>query len=228
MDGTAPIILGADNGRIYCGSVTLTVTDEYLDTVTLNGNSVQLTDGKLILNPKNGEQTVTATDKAGNTASLTVKINDGHAYGQWISNGNGTHTRICRFNTQHTETENCFGGKATCTDRAKCEVCGAEYGELDANNHTNLVYVPAKAASEYSEGNIEYRYCTGCGKYYRNASATEEIDKADTVINKLPHTQKPTQTGDTNSLVLWLALLFISGSTAVGTTVIIKRKKRCI
>ena len=127
--------------------------------------------------------------------------------------------------TEHT------GGKATCKDKAKCEVCGAEYGELDPKDHTNLKHFPAKAETKTTEGNIEYWYCSGCKKYYKDATATQEIKQADTVTAKLPGgTVKPgadksPQTGDNSNLLLWIALLFISGGAAIGTTVVSRKKK---
>ena len=78
------------------------------------------------------------------------------------------------------------GGTATCKDKAKCEVCGESYGELDANNHTDLKHFPAVAATKTAEGNIEYWYCGGCGKYFADKAAAKEITKADTVTPKLP------------------------------------------
>ena len=121
--------------------------------------------------------------------------------------------------TEHT------GGKATCEDKAKCEVCGAEYGELDAKNHTNLKHFPATAATKTIEGNIEYWYCEGCGKYYSDKDGTKEIKKADTVTAKLKDDSKSPQTGDTSNLALWIALLFVSGGAAIGTTVVSRKKK---
>ena len=121
--------------------------------------------------------------------------------------------------TEHT------GGKATCKDKAKCEVCGAEYGELDAKNHTNLKHFPATAATKTTEGNIEYWYCEGCGKYYSDKDGTKEIKKADTVTAKLKDDSKFPQTGDTSNLALWIALLFVSGGAAIGTTVVSRKKK---
>mgnify|MGYP001121708182 CR=1 FL=1 len=118
--------------------------------------------------------------------------------------------------TDHT------GGKATCKDKAKCEVCGAEYGEPDPKNHPDLKHIPAKAATKATEGNIEYWYCDGCGKYYSDKDGTKEIKKADTVTAKLPQTP---QTGDTSNFDLWLALLFVSGGAAIGTTVVSRKKK---
>ncbi len=117
------------------------------------------------------------------------------------------------------------GGKATCKDKAKCEICGAEYGELDPKNHTNLKHFPAKAATKTTEGNIEYWYCEGCGKYFSDKGGTKEIKKADTVTAKLKDDSKSPQTGDTSNLALWLALLFVSGCVAIGTTAVSRKKK---
>ena len=187
-----------------------------------------------------------------------------HNWGAWTQNSDEkTHTRICKRDTSHTETENCIdankdhkcdicdyiisecaddnkdhkcdycgkkltehtGGKATCKDKAKCEVCGAEYGELDAKNHTDLKHFPATAATKTTEGNIEYWYCEGCGKYYSDKDGTKEIKKADTVTAKLKDDSKSPQTGDTSNLALWIALLFVSGGAAIGTTVVSRKKK---
>ena len=187
-----------------------------------------------------------------------------HDWGAWTQNSDEkTHTRICKRDTSHTETENCIdankdhkcdicdyiisecaddnkdhkcdycgkkltehtGGKATCKDKAKCEVCGAEYGELDAKNHTNLKHFQATAATKTTEGNIEYWYCEGCGKYYSDKDGTKEIKKADTVTAKLKDDSKSPQTGDNFNLALWLSLLLVSGGAAIGTTVVSRKKK---
>ena len=52
-----------------------------------------------------------------------------HNWGAWTSNGNGTHTRTCQRDSRHTETENCSGGSATCTNAAICASCGGSYGK---------------------------------------------------------------------------------------------------
>ena len=154
---------------------------------------------------------------------MTVTVNDGHTFGEWTSNGDGTHTRQCTADgCNGLETKDCSGGTATCTEKAVCEVCGKAYGELDPKNHTDLMHIPTKAATEDSEGNIEYWYCSGCDKYYSDKDGTKEIKKADTVTAKLP---KSPPTGDTSNLMLWIALLFISGGVVTGTTVISKKKK---
>ena len=120
---------------------------------------------------------------------------------------------------------NHIGGKETCRDKAVCEVCGKSYGKLDPKNHTDLKHFPAKAASEDADGNIEYWYCSGCNKYYSDKDGTKEIAKADTVTAKLP---KSPPTGDTSNLMLWIALLFVSGGVLTGVTVFDKRKRHSV
>ena len=158
-----------------------------------------------------------------------------HDWGAWTQNSDEkTHTRTCKRDGTHTETKDCSGGTATCKDKAKCAVCGKTYGELDAKNHADLKHVPAKAATRTAEGNIEYWHCDGCNKYYSDKGGTKEIKKADTVTEKLKSGSttakledgsKSPGTGDTSSLALWSALLFVSGGAAIGTTVVSRRKK---
>ena len=337
LDGTRPVITGIEKGKIYCEAQTVTVDEKYVNTITVNGTEVTLDENNsFTLAPADGEQRIVVTDKAGNTAEMTVTVNDGHTFGEWTSNGDGTHTRQCTADgcTEGVETDNCIdedknhkcdicdyiisecadtdknhicdicgniisnhedankdhvcdfcgktisnhedankdhvcdycekiisnhedadkdhicdlcgktisnhedadedhvcdycgkvitnhiGGNKTCRDKAVCEACGKSYGELDPNNHTDLKHFPAKAATEDSEGNIEYWYCSGCNKYYRGKDGTKEIAKADTVTAKLP---KSPPTGDNSNLMLWIALLFISGGVCTALTV--KRKK---
>ena len=234
LDATVPVISGIENGKTYCEAQTLTVDEKYVDTVTVNGTEVTLDkNGSFVLSSADGEQRIIVTDKAGNTAEMTVTVNDGHTFGEWTSNGDGTHTRKCTVDgCTGSETKDCSGGTATCKDTAKCAVCGKTYGELDAKNHADLKHVPAKTATRVVEGNIEYWYCSGCKKYYKDAAATQEIKQADTVTAKRPGgTVKPgadksPQTGDNSNLLLWIALLFISGGAVTVTTVYGRKKKR--
>ena len=107
-----------------------------------------------------------------------------HTWSAWTSNGDGTHSRRCTCNA--VETVNCSGGKATCKDKAICEICGDSYGSPDPNNHAHLKHIDAKAANVAEEGNIAYWYCGDCNKYFSDAAATKEITKAATVTAKLP------------------------------------------
>ena len=197
LDGTSPVITGIEDGKIYCEAQTVTVDEKYVNTITVNGTEVTLDEnGSFTLAPADGGQKIVVTDRAGNTTEMTVTVNNGHT-----------------------------GGTATCTKKAVCEVCGKAYGEPDPKNHTDLKHIPAKAATEDAEGNIEYWYCSGCGKYYSDKDGTKEITKADTVTAKLP---KSPQTGDISNLMLWIALLFVSGGVLTGVTVFDKRKRHSV
>ena len=236
FDNVQPVISGIENGKTYCGARTVTITEKYIDTVTVNGTTVELDESDSFrLAPANGGQKIIVADKAGNTTEMTVTVNDGHTYGEWASNGDGTHTRKCTVDgCAGSETKDCSGGKATCRDKAKCAVCGKTYGELDAKNHADLKHIPAKAATWVAEGNIEYWYCEGCGRYFSDRDGTKEIRRADTVTAKRKSSSaaakpeddpKSPGTGDTSNLALWIALLFASGGAAIGTTVVSRRKK---
>ena len=228
LDGTSPVITGIEDGKIYCEAQTVTVDEKYVNTITVNGTEVTLDENNsFTLAPANGEQRIVVTDKAGNTAEMTVTVNDGHTYGEWVSNGDGTHTRQCTVDgCNGLETKDCSGGKATCAEKPICEICKVAYGELDPKNHTDLKYIPAKAATEDSEGNIEYWHCGGCNRYYSDKDGTKEIKKADTVTAKLPKNENRPQTGESSNFILWIALLFISGGAVIGTAITEKKKKQ--
>ena len=86
----------------------------------------------------------------------------GHAWGEWSSAGNGTHIRSCtRSNCDAVDTASCTGGTATCSAKAVCVTCGAEYGEKDSNNHA-LVHHEAKAPTCTEIGWNAYDTCSRC------------------------------------------------------------------
>ena len=436
LDNIQPVISGIENGKTYCEAQTVTVDEKNVDTVTVNGTAVTLdADGGFVLPPTNGEQKIVVTDKAGNNAEMTVTVNNGHTFGEWVSDNDGKHTRKCTVDgCDAFETENCSGGNATCTKKAVCDVCGKAYGEFDGTNHeggvqewttrtafnheqkwnccgavivaseahewkdgvcrecgyvclhndtdknhicdycekiisehedkdknhicdycekiisehedadknhicdycekiisehedkdknhicdycektisehedadkdhicdyckktisehvdkdknhicdycekiisehedtdknhicdycgkgitnhsggkatctekavceicnepygeidgashADLRHIEAKTATKDAEGNVEYWYCEACNKYYSDEAATKEIKKTDTVTAKLPDSSKSPQTGDNSNLILWIALLFISGGVMKGVTAFDKLKK---
>lgn len=193
VDNVQPVIGGIENGKTYCEAQTVTIDEKYVNTVTVNGTEVTLDEnGSFILSAADGEQKIVVTDKAGNTAEMTVTVNDGHT-----------------------------GGKATCAERAVCEVCGKAYGEPDPKNHTDLQHIPAKAATKTAEGNIEYWYCEDCDKYFADAAATKEIKQADTVTAKLSGAAKSPQTGGNSGVV---TVLLLSGGAFI--CLVSRRKKR--
>ena len=227
LDATVPVISGIENGKTYCEAQTVTIDEKYIDTVTVNGTKVTLDEnGGFTLSPADGEQKIIVTDKAGNTAEMTVTVNGGHTFGEWTSNGDGTHSRECTVDgCKGVETKECSGGKATCTEKAVCEVCGKAYGKPDSNNHTDLKHIDAKAATKTAEGNIEYWYCGGCDKYYSDKGGINEIKKADTVTAKLSGNPKSPRTGNASDLALWISLLFVSGGVT-GVTAGLRKKKK--
>ena len=227
LDNIRPVIGGIENGKTYCEAQTVTIDEKYIDTVTVNGTKVMLDEnGGFTLSPADGEQKIIVTDKAGNTAEMTVTVHDGHTFGEWASNGDGTHSRECTVDgCKDVETMACSGGKATCTEKAVCEYCGKAYGKTDLNNHTDLKHIDAKAATEDAEGNIEYWYCGGCDKYYSDKDGINEIKKADTVTAKLPGNPKSPRTGNASDLALWISLLFVSGGVT-GVTAGLRKKKK--
>ena len=281
LDNIQPVISGIENGKTYCEAQTVTVDEKYVDTVTVNGTVVTLdADGGFVLPPTNGEQKIVVTDKAGNNAEMTVTVNNGHTFGEWVSDNDGKHTRKCTVDgCDAFETENCSGGNATCTEKAVCDVCGKAYGEFDGTNHEGGVQewttrtafnheqkwnccgavIVASEAHEWKDGVCrECGYvclhndadkdhiCDYCKKtisehvdkdknhicdYCEKAisahedAPTEEIKKADTVTAKLPDDSKSPQTGDNSNLILWIALLIISGGVMKGVTAFGKSKK---
>ena len=281
LDNIQPVISGIENGKTYCEAQTVTVDEKYVDTVTVNGTVVTLdADGGFVLPPTNGEQKIVVTDKAGNNAEMTVTVNNGHTFGEWVSDNDGKHTRKCTVDgCDAFETENCSGGNATCTEKAVCDVCGKAYGELDGTNHEGGVQewttrtafnheqkwnccgavIVASEAHEWKDGvcrecgyvclhndadkdhvcdyckktisehvdkdkNHICDYCKKTISAHEDATP-EEIKKADTVTAKLPDDSKSPQTGDNSNLILWIALLIISGGVMKGVMAFGKSKK---
>ena len=173
------------------------------DKVSISKTATEFADGTVLALLKTGERDNNADPwadeckylaAAGKTLPVFKGQGDAHEHnGNWTSNGNGTHSRRCTCNA--VETVNCSGGKATCKDKAICEICGDSYGNPDQNNHTDLKHIDAKAATAAEEGNIAYWYCGDCNKYFSDAAAKTEITRADTVTAKLPQpTTPPTAT----------------------------------
>ena len=281
LDNIQPVISGIENGKTYCEAQTVTVDEKYVDTVTVNGTVVTLdADGGFVLPPTNGEQKIVVTDKAGNNAEVTVTVNNGHTFGEWVSDNDCKHTRKCTVDgCDAFETENCSGGDATCTEKAVCDVCGKAYGEFDGTNHKGGVQewttrtafnhalkwnccgavIVASEAHEWKDGvcrecgyvclhndadkdhicdycektisehvdKDKNHICDYCEKTIsaHEDAPTEEIKKADTVSAKMPDNSKSPQTGDNSNLILWIALLIISGSVMKGVTAFGKSKK---
>ena len=132
-------------------------------------------------------------------AGKTLPVFNGQGYthnhqsDKWEHNDT-EHWQVCTCGVVFNKAKH-SGGKATCKDKAICEICKESYGSPDQNNHADLKHIDAKAATAAEEGNIAYWYCDGCKKYFSDAAATREITQADTVTAKLPQpTTPPTAT----------------------------------
>lgn len=146
-DMTAPEISGVEDGKTYCLTRTITVIDEHLRDVKVNGKRIELDENNQYVLSESGKQVITATDDYDNVTEITVTINDHHT-----------------------------GGKATCKAKAICDICKMEYGELDSANHVEKVkwiitpttheqrysccnaIAVKKAAHQWKDGK-----CTECG-----------------------------------------------------------------
>ena len=166
LDGTSPVITGIEDGKTYCEAQTVTITEKYVDTVTVNGTVVTLdTTGSFTLAPADGEQKIVVTDKAGNTAEMTVTVNDGHTFGEWTSNGDGTHTRQCTVDgcTEGIETDNC-------TDEDKnhiCDICGNIISNHEDANQDHVCDLCGKVISNHEDADKDH-VCDHCGKVISN------------------------------------------------------------
>ena len=160
LDAAAPVIAGVDDGAVYCGSMTFTVTDAYLDTVTVDGTAAVSTPGRAagstyIIEADSQLHTIVATDRAGNSTRVQITVNNGHT----------------------------VGTPASCKAPAVCRYCGESFGDPAPGNHGGLLRRVEKVnATSTADGNIEYWYCSGCGKYYLDAAAGREITRGDTIL----------------------------------------------
>ena len=113
---------------------------------------------------------------------LTIAINpNAHNFGEWIKNeGTDTHTRVCSFNNEHTETENCHGGTATCTEQAVCERCNEKYGNALGHKYGKLI--PQTNATCSATGTKAHYKCSSCNKLFANDEHKTEITETDLII----------------------------------------------
>ena len=166
LDNIHPVIGGIENGKTYCEAQTVTVDEKYVDTVTVNGTEVTLDENNsFTLAPADGEQKIVVTDKAGNTAEMTVTVNDGHTFGEWVSDNDGTHTRKCTVDgcTEGIETDNC-------TDEDKnhiCDICGNIISNHEDTNQDHVCDLCGKVISNHEDADKDH-ICDHCGKVISN------------------------------------------------------------
>lgn len=162
VDSTAPVISGIKDGATYCVAATATIKDSEIAKVYIGKEEVTPDDNHQIVIPgAKGKQTITATDKAGNSTKITITVNKDH--------------------TAKTVRNKCQIYKV-------CKYC-KEQLSTPKTSHTALKKHAAVKATTNKAGSIEYWYCSDCGKYFSDKKGTNEINKKDTVIEKLPATE---------------------------------------
>lgn len=185
-------------GQVYGhGTATVTATTEKSAFDFANGGVLALLMAGRSADAQPWDTTCKYLESAGMTlpvfAGQNLTVHD-HVWSAYTTDTAAkTHTHSCACGV--AETEACTITPATCKDGSACAVCGQQYGGPDTGKHTDLQHFPAVAATTDAEGNKEYWYCDGCGKYFADAAATREITRADTVTAKLPQpTTPPTAT----------------------------------
>lgn len=172
------------------------------DTVSIPKTATEFADGTVLALLKAGERdnnadpwdtTCKYLESAGMTLPVLARQNltvHAHVWSAYTTDTAAkTHTHSCACGV--AETEACTITPATCKDGSACAVCGQQYGGPDTGKHADLQHFPAVAATTDAEGNKEYWYCGGCGKYFSDAAAETEITRADTVTAKLPQPTTP-------------------------------------
>ena len=164
----------------------------------------------------------------------------GHDWGKWTSNGDGTHTHVCKRDKTHTETVSCSGGTATCTEKATCAGCGGKYGEKDSDNHTGKKewtttkttheqkwsccgeVVVAKESHTFGKWVITKKATSRKdGEKTRTCEVCEYVEKA-----TIQATGAPAKTGDDSHIGMWAGILCVSLAGIIALVVWYKRKNR--
>ena len=164
----------------------------------------------------------------------------GHDWGKWTSNGDGTHTHVCKRDKTHTETVSCSGGTATCTEKATCAGCGGKYGEKDSDNHTGKKewtttkttheqkwsccgeVVVAKESHTFGKWVITKKATSRKdGEKTRTCEVCEYVEKA-----TIQATGSPAKTGDDSHIGMWAGILCVSLAGIIALVVLYKKKHK--
>ena len=164
----------------------------------------------------------------------------GHDWGRWTSNGDGTHTHVCKRDKNHTETVSCSGGTATCTEKATCADCGGKYGEKDSDNHTGKKewtttkttheqkwsccgeVVVAKESHTFGKWVITKKATSRKdGEKTRTCEVCEYVEKA-----TIQATGSPAKTGDDSHIGMWAGILCVSLAGIIALVVLYKKKHK--
>ncbi len=210
LDATAPVIVGAEDGKTYCEAVDVTINERYLKSVTLNGKPVRLDNNNgLKINPADGEQTLEVIDEADNKTTITLTVNDGHTPEE--DDGDCTTAIHCKFCDEITTAakEHDFTGEWKHDAEGHWHECKNDgcTKRSEKEKHTFEWVTDVEATSK--KAGAKHEECKTCGlKQNEN-----------TVI---PATKTP-KTGDESNLMLWISLMILSAGTVLA--VIFGKKK---
>ena len=189
---------GVETNAVYKGS-TMSFTTLY-----------ELTDVKIRLDLSSFDYAT----KDGATFTVTLVESHDHDFtGDWDYDGT-YHWHNCKNETcsEIQDQAKHSGGTATCTSKAKCDYCDAEYGELDSSNHS-LTLVPAKEATSTETGNTAYYVCDGCQHWFEDANGETEItDKESVVIPTVDEPSEPEQPAEKDDSFIKLLKNFVDAS----------------
>ena len=164
----------------------------------------------------------------------------GHDWGKWTSNGDGTHTHVCKRDKTHTEAVSCSGGTATCTEKATCADCGGKYGQKDPDNHTGKKewtitktkheqkwsccgeITVAKESHTFGKWVITKKATSRKdGEKTRTCEVCEYVEKA-----TIQATGSPAKTGDESHIGMWAGILCVSLAGIIALVVLYKKKHK--
>ena len=163
-----------------------------------------------------------------------------HDWGEWTSNGDGTHTRVCKRDDTHTETKDCHGGTATCTEEATCTDCGGKYGDKDPDNHTGKEewtitktkhekkwsccgeITVAKESHSFGKWVVTKEATSKqAGEKTRTCEVCDYVEKA-----TIPATGTSPKTGDDSHIGMWAGILCVSLAGIIALVVLYKKKHK--
>lgn len=187
LDAVSPVISGVEDGKIYCQAQTVTVTEKYVDTVTVNSDPVLLdSSSQFLLPPAAGVQTIVVTDKAGNKAQLSVTVNSGHT--AYHDDGDCTTAVVCQCGyvitpAQSAHTWNPWASTGSGSHSRKCTVSGCTAG------------VETDSCSGGTATCTEKATCEVCGSAYGPLDPQHHTGTLDWVQTSTTHEQKWTCCG---------------------------------
>ncbi len=243
LDNILPVISGATDGKTYCAEVVVTVTDDNLDTVTLDGKTITLTDGKFTVTPTDKTQTITVTDKARNEKSVSITVNSTHTWDEGVitlpptTSQKGIRAYTC-IHCEETRTEE--------IDMLPPEVIEGQNSSWKPHEGGTLYFRSNAAFSDFisvlvngkvvdskyyelKEGSIivmlkpEYLATLPTGTYTLGIKSVTGIASTQFTIMAKEEGKESPKTGDNSNMLLWFTILFLSGG--VLTVIGFKSKK---